>query len=141
MSLLRELNRAGALRTLDDALARSLQRLDPDTPDSVLAGAALASLAVAHGHAGFDPAAPRQLVDADIAWPPAVEWLAAAPGVKAGAAAITASTITNLMEKRFTSSSLRVPSNEIQPAGRNAYDRRSAQAGGAAAGSKDERRR
>ena len=77
MSLLRELNRAGALRTLDDALARSLQRLDPDTPDSVLAGAALASLAVAHGHAGFDPAAPRQLVDADIAWPPAVEWLAA----------------------------------------------------------------
>ena len=50
MSLLRELNRIGALRTLDDALANTLRRLDPDTPDEVLAAAALASLAVANGH-------------------------------------------------------------------------------------------
>ena len=41
----------------------------------MLAAAALASLAVAQGHAGFDPASPRQLVDADIAWPDADLWL------------------------------------------------------------------
>ena len=75
MSLLRELDRIGALRSLDDALARTLRRLDPSTPDEVLAAAALASLAVSHGHAGFDPASPRQLVDADIAWPDADGWL------------------------------------------------------------------
>lgn len=74
MSLLRELNRLGALRTLDDALARTLQRLDPATPDEVLAAAALASLAVAQGHAGFDPARPRQLVDADLPWPEPQAW-------------------------------------------------------------------
>lgn len=75
MSLLRELNRLGALRTLDDALARTLQRLDPATPDEVLAAAALASLAVAQGHAGFDPAQPRQLVDAELPWPEPQAWL------------------------------------------------------------------
>jgi exodeoxyribonuclease V alpha subunit len=75
MSLLRALQQAGVLRTLDDALANTLRRLDPDTPDGVLAAAALASLAVAQGHAGFDPASPRQLVDADIAWPDADAWL------------------------------------------------------------------
>jgi len=74
MSLLRELNRAGVLRTLDDALAQSLRRLDPDTPDEVLAAAALASLAVAQGDAGFDPARPRQLVDAALNWPDAQAW-------------------------------------------------------------------
>ena len=74
MSLLRALQQAGVLRTLDDALANTLRRLDPSTPDEVLAAAALASLAVAHGHAGFDPASPRQLVDADIAWPDADAW-------------------------------------------------------------------
>ena len=61
MSLLRELERLGALRTLDDALANTLRRLDSSTPDDVLAAAALASLAVASGHAAFDPARPRQL--------------------------------------------------------------------------------
>ncbi len=84
MSLLRELNRIGALRPLDDALANTLRRLDADTPDSVLAAAALASLAVAQGHAGFDPAQPRLLVDADLAWPDADAWaqvLAASPFV------------------------------------------------------------
>ena len=77
MSLLRALQQAGALRALDDALARTLRRLDPSTPDEVLAAAALASLAVANGHAGFDPAAPRQLVDAEIAWPDADAWMQA----------------------------------------------------------------
>jgi exodeoxyribonuclease V alpha subunit len=85
MSLLRELNRLGVLRTLDDALAQSLRRLDPETPDEVLAAAALASLAVAQGHAGFDPAHPRQLTDADLPWPDAHTWLqtlAASPWVE-----------------------------------------------------------
>ena len=76
MSLLRELNRLKALRPLDDALAHSLRRLDPDTHDDVLAAAALASLAVAQGHAGFDPANPRRLVGADVAWPQADAWIA-----------------------------------------------------------------
>ena len=53
MSLLDTLARGGHLRTLDLALASTLRRLDPSTPELVLAGAALASLAVAHGHAGF----------------------------------------------------------------------------------------
>ncbi|MCJ0826260.1 exodeoxyribonuclease V subunit alpha [Luteimonas sp. 50] len=77
--------RSGALRTLDHALAQSLKRLDPATPDGVLAAAALASLAVANGHAGFDLASPRTLVDAqDIPWPDADAWrreLAASPWV------------------------------------------------------------
>jgi exodeoxyribonuclease V alpha subunit len=73
--LLDALWRTGALRTLDHALAQSLRRLDPDTPDAVLAAAALASLAVALGHAGFDPTSPRTLVDApDIPWPDADAW-------------------------------------------------------------------
>ncbi|MBB6598062.1 exodeoxyribonuclease V subunit alpha [Luteimonas sp. MC1825] len=75
--LLQELVKAGALRTLDHALAQSLRRLDPDTPDSVLVAAALASLAVASGHAGFDPAEPQRLVDAAIDWPTAEAWSAA----------------------------------------------------------------
>ncbi len=90
MSLLRELNRLGALRALDDALANTLRRLDPDTPDAVLAAAALASLAVAQGHAGFDPARPRLVVDADLPWPDADAWaaqLTASPFVADPAAA------------------------------------------------------
>ncbi|WP_407353482.1 exodeoxyribonuclease V subunit alpha [Luteimonas sp. R10] len=75
-SLLQALAAAGALRTLDHAFAQSLRRLDPDTPDSVLAAAALASLAVAAGHAGFDPAHPRRLVEADIDWPQPDAWRA-----------------------------------------------------------------
>jgi exodeoxyribonuclease V alpha subunit len=73
-SLLQQLARAGALRTLDHALAQSLRRLDPDTPDTVLAAAALASLAVASGHAGFDPAQLQRLVDAPIDWPAFEPW-------------------------------------------------------------------
>ncbi|WP_394002424.1 exodeoxyribonuclease V subunit alpha [Luteimonas sp. WGS1318] len=77
MTLLQQLRDAGALRTLDNALAQSLRRLDPATPDTVLAAAALASLAVANGHAGFDPAAPQRIVDADIDWPSPDVWRAA----------------------------------------------------------------
>ncbi|WP_298577706.1 exodeoxyribonuclease V subunit alpha [uncultured Luteimonas sp.] len=75
--LLDDLFRSGRLRTLDHALAQSLRRLDPDTPDAVLAAAALASLAVASGHAGFDPAQPQRLVDAPIDWPTIEAWRAA----------------------------------------------------------------
>jgi len=74
-TLLTALHRTGHLRTLDHALARTLQRLHPTTPDDVLAAAALASLAVSQGHAAFDPAHPQQLVDADMPWPAAEAWL------------------------------------------------------------------
>ena len=50
MSLLRELHHGGWLRSVDHALASSLRRLDPETPDAVLAATALASRAVANGH-------------------------------------------------------------------------------------------
>ena len=50
MSLLHQLHRGGWLRTLDHALASSLRRLDPATPEEVLAAIALASRAVANGH-------------------------------------------------------------------------------------------
>lgn len=73
-SLLRELNQAGVLRTLDDALAQSLRRLDPDTADEVLAAAALASLAVSQGHAALDLERPRELTDAPVAWPSPEAW-------------------------------------------------------------------
>lgn len=76
MSLLQSLLQAGVLRTLDHSFARTLARLDPQTPDPVLAAAALASLAVASGHAGFDPARPQRLLDVDIAWPAAAAWQA-----------------------------------------------------------------
>ncbi|MFA4620778.1 ATP-binding domain-containing protein [Xanthomonas perforans] len=63
-NLLAALNQSGALRTLDLAFAQSLQRLEPDTDPRVLAGAALASLAVTSGHAGLDPARAAMLLDA-----------------------------------------------------------------------------
>ncbi|UYC12332.1 exodeoxyribonuclease V subunit alpha [Xanthomonas sp. CFBP 8445] len=71
-NLLATLYRTGTLRTLDHAFAHSLARLDPDTPDLVLAGAALASLAVASGHAGLDPARASLLLDSRDAAPPAL---------------------------------------------------------------------
>ncbi len=77
MSLLDALYRGGGLRVLDHALAQSLRRLDPATPDAVLAAAALASLAVGHGHAAFDPARPQWLVDDAIDWPEPPAWLEA----------------------------------------------------------------
>lgn len=74
MSLLDDLYRSGALRTIDHALAQSLRRLDPGTPDEVLAGAALASLAIAQGHAAFDPGQPRVLLDEAATLPEAQDW-------------------------------------------------------------------
>ena len=44
-----------------------LRRLDRDTPDAVLAAAALASLAVAKGHAGIRLGAADALVEAALA--------------------------------------------------------------------------
>lgn len=78
-SLLAALWRGGQLRTLDHALAQSLLRLDRDTPDEVLAAAALASLAVSRGHAGLRLTQPQMLFDADtgIAWPDPNAWQAA----------------------------------------------------------------
>jgi exodeoxyribonuclease V alpha subunit len=76
MSLLTTLYRGNALRTLDHALAQSLRRLRPDTPEAVLLGAALASLAVSEGHAGLDPSQPQRLIDAEIEWPAPEGWLA-----------------------------------------------------------------
>lgn len=74
MSLFEALVQGGHLRPLDQALATTLRRLDPRTPDLVLAGAALASLAVGNGHAGFDPARPGLLLDVDLPWPGEGAW-------------------------------------------------------------------
>jgi len=74
MSLLDDLYRSGALRTVDHALAQSLRRLDPATPDEVLAAAALASLAISHGHAAFDPARPQALLDDTETLPASQPW-------------------------------------------------------------------
>ncbi|WOB51429.1 exodeoxyribonuclease V subunit alpha [Xanthomonas hydrangeae] len=63
-NLFSALIKAEALRPLDLAFAQSLQRLAPDTDPQVLAGAALASLAVTSGHAGLDPARAGMLLDA-----------------------------------------------------------------------------
>ena len=76
MNLLTVLTKAQALRPLDHALAQSLRRLDSATPDEVLAAAALASLAVAQGHAGFDPTQPARLVEAPLPWPEPQAWIA-----------------------------------------------------------------
>ena len=78
MSLLDTLFRNGHLRTLDHALAQSLRRLDAATPDDVLAATALASLAVAKGHAGLSLREPQALLDADtpIDWPSVDAWRA-----------------------------------------------------------------
>ncbi|ROU08567.1 exodeoxyribonuclease V subunit alpha [Lysobacter enzymogenes] len=75
MSLLDALFRDGALRTVDHALAQALRRLDRDTPELVLAGAALASQAIARGHAAFDPSQPQWLSEAAIEWPEPQAWL------------------------------------------------------------------
>ncbi len=77
-NLLNTLWQGGHLRTLDHALAQSLRRLDRDTADDVLAATALASLAVAKGHAGLLLAQPQALLetDAGIDWPEAEAWAA-----------------------------------------------------------------
>ena len=100
MSLLDDLFRAGALRVIDHALAQSLRKLDPATPDLVLAGAALASLAVGQGHAGFDPGRPQVLFDGEMEWPGAGAWneaLADSRWVDRPSASAAASTATPLV--------------------------------------------
>jgi len=74
MSLLAALTQSGALRPLDHALAQTLKRLDPAIPEPVLVAAALASLALAHGHSGFDPAAPEHLIGVPVPWPSPQPW-------------------------------------------------------------------
>ncbi len=74
MSLLAALREGGQVRAVDLALADTLYRLDPSTPEAVLAAAALASFAVSQGHAAFDPAHAREL--AGIEPPGAEAWLA-----------------------------------------------------------------
>ncbi|MDQ3270334.1 MAG: exodeoxyribonuclease V subunit alpha [Pseudomonadota bacterium] len=81
MSQLDALYRQGALRALDHALGQSLRRLDraggDETPDPVSTAAALASLAVAQGHAAFDPARPHLACDEGGGWPDPQIWLQA----------------------------------------------------------------
>ena len=58
MSLWKSLQQTGSVRALDVALAETVQRQDPGASDAVLAGVALASLAVSHGYAALDLARP-----------------------------------------------------------------------------------
>ncbi|WP_426281362.1 exodeoxyribonuclease V subunit alpha [Lysobacter soli] len=77
MSLLDALLRQGALRPVDHALAQSLRRLGrevDDADDRVLVAAALASSAIAHGHAGLDLSRPQLVCDAQVEWPDAAQW-------------------------------------------------------------------
>ncbi|HEY0503748.1 MAG TPA: exodeoxyribonuclease V subunit alpha, partial [Lysobacter sp.] len=77
MSLLDALLRQGALRPVDHALAQSLRRLGrevDDADDRVLVAAALASSAIAHGHAGLDLSQPQLVCDAQVEWPDAAQW-------------------------------------------------------------------
>ena len=80
MSLLDALQRSGALRPVDLALAHALQRVDGELEPPVLAAAALASHAVAQGHPAFDCAQPALFVDASVDWPGAEAWQAALAG-------------------------------------------------------------
>jgi len=66
----------GNLRAVDLALAETLHRRDPSTPDIVLAAAALASFAVSQGHAAFDPEKAEELAGRG-GLPPAGEWIRA----------------------------------------------------------------
>ena len=100
MSLLDELFPRGGLRVMDHALAQSLRKLDPATPDLVLAAAALASLAVSQGHAAFDPARPQLVIDAAIDWPDPAQWrdaLAESRWIDQAEAGQSASTTTPLV--------------------------------------------
>lgn len=75
MSLLSRLRKHEAVRAVDLALADTLQRLRPDTDEHVLVAAVLASLAVAHGHAAFDPEHPQLLLgEASGDWPEPATW-------------------------------------------------------------------
>lgn len=78
MNLIAHLQRSqDSLRAVDIALADTLRRLDPTSDELVLAGAALASLAVGTGHTAFDPARPQLLLGSVPGLPEADEWIAA----------------------------------------------------------------
>jgi exodeoxyribonuclease V alpha subunit len=77
MKLFEALSRQGALRPVDHALAQCLRRLgrgDGDMDDRVLVAAALASSAIARGHAGLDLSRPHLVCDAAVEWPDAEQW-------------------------------------------------------------------
>ena len=81
MSLLQSLERGGWLRTVDLALAESLQHTRDQTPDLVLAATALASRALANGHSRLPLSQVRELLleitgeREPPALPPLEEWL------------------------------------------------------------------
>ena len=81
MSLLRALERGAWIRSVDLALARSLRRAREETPDLVLAAAALASRALANGHSQLPMTLVRELLleiagDRELPeLPPLEEWL------------------------------------------------------------------
>ncbi|MFA6986566.1 MAG: exodeoxyribonuclease V subunit alpha, partial [Arenimonas sp.] len=81
MSLLQALVRGGWLRSVDVGLAESMQRARSETPDLVLAAAALTSRAVANGHSQLPMALVSELLleianDRDPPpLPPLDEWL------------------------------------------------------------------
>ena len=77
MSLLDSLQRSGAVRPVDLALAHCLQRIDGGIAEPVLVAAALASYAVAQGHAAFEPESTADLVAAPLGWPAPDDWRSA----------------------------------------------------------------
>ncbi len=75
MNLLTRLAQHGeGPRAVDIAFAQTLQRLDPSTDERVLLAAALASQAVANGHAALDPERPQLLLSGDPELPTAEQW-------------------------------------------------------------------
>ncbi|HET6784218.1 MAG TPA: exodeoxyribonuclease V subunit alpha [Pseudoxanthomonas sp.] len=78
MNLIAHLQRSqDSLRAVDIALADTLGRLAPESDELVLAGAALASLAVGGGHTAYDPARPQLVLGNAPGLPDAEEWIAA----------------------------------------------------------------
>ena len=83
MNLIAHLQRSqDNLRAVDIALADTLRRLDTGSDELVLAGAALASLAVGTGHTAYDPTRPQLVLgmasgNALPGLPDAHEWIAA----------------------------------------------------------------
>ena len=78
MNLIAHLQRSqDSLRAVDIALADTLRRLNPDSDEITLAGAALASLAVGTGNTAYDPARPHLLLGSVPGLPEEDEWIAA----------------------------------------------------------------
>lgn len=78
MNLLARLQQSGeGPRAVDVAFAETLRRLDPQTDEHVLLAAALASLAVARGHAALDPEQTQLLLTTAEALPTPTLWIEA----------------------------------------------------------------